>query len=86
MRTQTQALCIQYTNKNAVAIEFSRREDPNVPLQDRSLIAYKMARQSRQRAIKNQSALCKVACKLNSLGLKICVVSKISKNIEKAVI
>ena len=35
-RTQQESMCTQYTNKNKVAIEFSRKREHEIPIQERS--------------------------------------------------
>ena len=45
------------------------------------MLYYKRARQSRQRVVRIQSALCNVACEQNDCGLKIAIV-KIAKDNE----
>ena len=70
MRMQSTALCSQYTNKNVVVIELSRRLSRKRPT-SRTFIrlitcAYK--RQSRQEVVRIQLALCEVECEQNSHG------------------
>ena len=71
MRTQPQALCTQSTNKNVIVIEFSRRRTFELSTLSNFIrviaFAYKRARQSKQRVVRIQSALCEE----NSCGLKI---------------
>ena len=79
--TQQEAMCTQYKNKNKVAIEFSRKQELEHSF-SRTFVRlfvqnYKWIRRSRRRgAVRIQSALCEVACKENSCGLKISVASK----------
>ena len=68
-----------YTNKNEVAIEFSRRREDERFISRTFVILivldYKRTRQSRrQSVVRIQSFFSEVVCKENSRGLKITVV------------
>ena len=71
-------MCTQYTNKNEVAIELSRKREheryTSKTFVRLFVFDYKRAKQSRRLVVKVQSALCKVACEQKSHGLKIAVI------------
>ena len=83
-------MCTQYTNKNEVAIDFSRRREHERSTSRRFVrlivLGYKRARQSRQLVVRIQLALCEVACKENNRGLKKSFVSTLDRITNKHII
>ena len=77
-RTQQEAMCTQYTNKNEVAIELLRKRKHECSTSRTFvrlfLLDYKRAKQSKRRVVRIQSTLCEVTCEENSRGLTIAVV------------
>ena len=75
---QMQQECTLYTNKNEIAVEFSKSRElehfTSTTFVILIVLEYKRARQSRLQSVRVQSALCEVACEQNSRVLKIAVV------------